>query len=424
MVPASSPASPHPLRERDFRLLFTGRALSLVGDAVLPAALALAVLRATGSTSALALVLACAMLPKLLLLPVGGVLADRFRARTVALTTDVVRCAAQVFTGLQLLGGDPSLGVIAGAEALGGAASAFAMPCLYPLVAGTVREAGRQRANAALATVESASKLAGPALAGVLVLTAGPGWAFLLDAATFALSALLLMAVRVRHVPLAKRAFRADLAEGWAEVRRRPWYGPSLASHAVANMCVSVLLVLGPGVAVARLGGEGVWVATLQTGAVGLLIGNTLAGRFFPRRPVLVANLLGTGFALPLALFALAPPAPYAVAGYGVAMVGLGYLNPVWQTTVQNTIPPTALARVTSYDWLVSLGAMPLGYALAPLAAGRWGPAVPLGVAAALVAGSVWTAAVRSVRTFTVAKPGGGPREEAAAPGRTTAPDG
>lgn len=394
------------MRERDFRLLFTGRALSLLGDAVLPAALALAVLRATGSTSALALVLACAVVPKLVLLPVGGVLADRFRARTVALITDVVRCGVQLFTGLQLLSGEPSLALIAGAEALGGAASAFAMPCLYPLVAGTVRKGARQRANAALATVESACKLGGPALAGVLVFTVGPGWAFVLDSATFALSAALLAAVRVRQVPLPKRSFRADLAEGWAEVRARPWYGPSLASHAVANMCISVLLVLGPGVAVARLGGEGVWVAALQTGAVGLLIGNTLAGRFYPRRPVLVANLLSTLFALPLALFALAPPAPYAVGAYGVAMVGLGYLNPVWQTTVQNTVPPTALARVTSYDWLVSLGAMPLGYALAPLAAERWDPAVPLGVAAALVAGSVWTAAVRGVRTFTVPKPG------------------
>ncbi|MDJ1138415.1 MFS transporter [Streptomyces iconiensis] len=411
--PPSHPSpqrSPHPLRERDFRLLFTGRALSLLGDAVLPAALALAVLRATGSTSALALVLGCAMLPKLVLLPVGGVLADRFRARTVALTTDVVRCAAQLFTGLQLLGGDPSLALIASAEAVGGAASAFAMPCLYPLVAGTVREEARQRANSAVATVESASKLAGPALAGVLVFTAGPGWAFLLDAATFAASAALLTAVRVRHVPLPKRSFRADLAEGWSEVRTRAWYWPSLIAHAIANMCISVLMVLGPGVAVARLGGEGVWVATLQTGAVGLLIGNTLAGRLYPRRPVFVANLLGTLFALPLAAFALAPPAPYAVAAYGISMVGLGYLNPVWQTTVQNAVPRTALARVTSYDWLVSLGAMPLGYALAPLAAERWDPAVPLWVAAALVATSVWTAAVRGARTFTPPGPGTGPK--------------
>ncbi|GAA2635839.1 MFS transporter [Streptomyces axinellae] len=422
----------HPLRRRDFRLLFAGRAFSLVGDAALPAALALAVLRATGSTSALALVLGCAMVPKLLLLPVGGVIADRFRARTVALSTDVVRCAAQLSAGLQLLGGAPSLTLICLAEVVGGAASAFAMPCLFPLVAGTVPAAGRQRANALMATAESASRLAGPALAGVLVYAAGPGWAFLLDAATFAASAALLALVRVGHVPLPRRSFRADLAEGWSQVRSRAWYWPSLLAHAVSNLCVSVLLVLGPGVAVRELGGEGVWVAVAQAGAVGLLVGNLAASRVRPRRPVLVANLLCVGFALPLAAFAAAPGAGYAIAAQGVAMAGLGFLNPVWQTTVQDAVPATALARVTSYDWLLSLGAMPLGYALAPLAAQAWSPAVPLGAAALLVAAAGLAAAlIGPVRRFErppAAEPAPGPGsdsepESEPSPGRGREPE-
>ena len=75
----------HPLRNHSFRLLFLGRTLSALGDAVVPAALALAVLRATGSTGALAVVLAAAMVPRLVLLPLGGVVADRFDARRVAL---------------------------------------------------------------------------------------------------------------------------------------------------------------------------------------------------------------------------------------------------------------------------------------------------------------------------------------------------
>lgn len=407
---AAAPASGvRPLRTRDFRLLFTGRALSLLGDAVVPTALSLAVLRATGSTAALALVMGCAMVPKLVLLPVGGVLADRFRARTVALVTDLLRCASQLLVGLQLLGGEPSLTVLCVAEAVGGAASAFAMPCLYPLVAGTVREAGRQRANALIATAESAARLGGPALAGLLVLTAGPGWAFVLDAATFAVSACLLTLLRVAHVPLPKRAFRADLAEGWSEVVGRAWYWPSLLAHAVHNVAIAMLLVLGPAVAVERLGGEGVWVAVVQAGGVGLLIGNACASRIHPRRPVLTVNLLGPLFCLPLALFAAAAPAPWTVTSYGVAMAGLGYLNPTWQTTVQNAVPPTALARVTSYDWLLSLAAMPVGYTLGPWAASRWGSGVPLTVAAVLAAAGAVTAAVPAVRHFT--------------PGAPTAPD-
>lgn len=101
---------PHPLRTRAFRLLFIGRTLSLLGDSAIPTALSLAVYLATGSTGALALVLGCAMIPKLLLLPLGGVVGDRFNARTVALTTDLVRCVTQLFVGAELLGGSPRSG--------------------------------------------------------------------------------------------------------------------------------------------------------------------------------------------------------------------------------------------------------------------------------------------------------------------------
>ncbi|MDT0380472.1 MFS transporter [Streptomyces sp. DSM 42041] len=389
------------LRRPAFRLLFLGRSLTLVGDAVIPAALALAVLRATGSASALALVLGCAMVPRLLLLPVGGVLADRFSARTVVLTTDLIRAAAQLLVGMQLLSGEPSLALIAAAQVAGGAASAFAMPAMAPLVTGTVEEAERQRANALLGTVESTTRLGGPALAGLLIWLAGPGWAFVLDAATFALSAACLARLRVPHVPLPRRSLRADLVEGWSEVRSRDWYWTALVAHAVWNFAASVLVVLGPALAVREQGGEGMWIAFLQAGSVGVLLGSLLAGRIRLRRPVMVANAGLTTYALPLTLLALAAPAPVTIAAYGVAMAGLGFLNPVWQTAVQNAVPARALARVTSYDWLVSLGAMPLGYLLAPLAAAAWGPDTPLLACAALVAVvCAGTAAVPGVRRF------------------------
>ncbi|MEU9508732.1 hypothetical protein AB0D32_20935 [Micromonospora sp. NPDC048170] len=279
----------HPLRLRPFRLLFLGRTVSALGDAVVPAALALAVLRATGSTGSLALVLACALTPRLLLLPLGGVLADRLDARRVAIL--------------------------------------------------------------------------------------------------------------------------ADLAHGWREVRSRDWFWSSLLGHGVWNGAAAVLTTLGPAVAVRRLGGEGVWVLMLQAGAVGMLAGSLLAARIRPRRPVLVANLGLASYAAPLALLAVAAPAPLVIAAYGVALTALGYLNPVWQTVVQGQFPPHVLARVTSYDWLVSLGAMPLGYALAPVAARAWGDSVPLLTAGALVlVACAGTAAVPGVRRLT--SPSSSPGDE------------
>ncbi|WP_327673446.1 MFS transporter [Kitasatospora sp. NBC_00458] len=389
----------HPLRLRDFRLLFLGRAVSTLGDAVVPAALAIAITRATGSSSALALVLGCAMVPRLLLLPLGGVVGDRFNPRLVALTTDLVRAAVQILVGLELLGGQPRLAHIAVAEAVGGIASAFAMPTASPLVAGTVEGPLRMRANALLASTTNVARLGGPALAGLLVYTVGAGWAFVLDGASFLASAALLTRLAVRHTPAGRRPLRSDLAEGWNELRSRDWYWTSLIGHGVWNGASAVLLTLGPLIATQRLGGDGVWIAMTQAAACGLLAGSLLAGRLRPKRPVLVANLGLALYALPLTALAVTAPAPVTVAAYALAMTGLGFLNPVWQTVVQQEFPTQVLARVTSYDWLLSLAAAPLGYTLAPLAADAWGSTGPLLVTAALVAlACAGTAALPGVR--------------------------
>ncbi|MCX4447281.1 MFS transporter [Streptomyces sp. NBC_01789] len=410
----------HPLRTRSFRLLFIGRSLSMLGDAAIPAALTLAVYLATGSTGALALVLACAMVPKLLLLPLGGVVGDRFNARTVALTTDLVRCATQLFVGAELLSGTPALWQIALAEAVGGAAGAFAMPTSSPLIRGTVDEAGLLRANSLMAVVSGAARIGGPAVAGVLILTAGPGWAFVLDGASFAVSAALLYVIQVRHVPIPRRSLFSDLKEGWTEVRSGDWYWTSLIAHAVWNGASATLMTLGPALFLNGPGGKGSWVVLLQTGAVGLLLGSLAAGRIRPRRPVLAANLAGSLYFLPLCLLAGHAPMAVSLAAYGIAMAGLGFLNPVWETAVQSAIPAHTLARVTSYDWLLSFAAMPLGYALAPLAASAWDAEIPLAVAG-LVAGAACagTAAVPGVRRF--GAPAAGKAHEAGAPAGTPA---
>ncbi|MER6124116.1 MFS transporter [Streptomyces sp. NPDC001795] len=394
------PSASHPLLTHRFQLLFTSRSLALLGDAIVPVALSLAVLEVTGSTGALALLLGCAMVPRLLLLPVGGVTGDRINVRTVALTTALVRSAAQIFVGVQLLGDAPRLWCLAVAEVLGGAATAFAQPAFSPLVIGTVPEAGRQRANAAVAAASSAARLAGPPLAGALLL-AGAGWAFIAVGIGYAVSAALLLPLRVAHVRPQRRAFLTDLRDGWAEVRSRDWYWTSLIAHAVWNGAAAVLATLGPAIALDELGGKKVWVAMSTVAGVGLLLGSLAAGRARLRNPVLTGNLALASYAAPLALLAVPAPASLVIPVYGLAMAALGFLNPVWETAVQQVVPGPVLARVVSYDWLLSLAAMPLGYVLAPLAADAWGPRTPLAVASALVgAACLATAAVPGVRHF------------------------
>jgi hypothetical protein len=173
------------------------------------------------------------------------------------------------------------------------------------------------------------------------------------------------------------------------------------------------MLTLGPLIVVRQLGGEGVWIALLQAGAIGLLAGSVLAtrlggtGRFALRlrRPVLVANLGLAMYAVPLALLGAAVPAPILIAAYGLALTGLGFLNPVWETTVQRHIPADRLARVSAYDTLVSLAAMPLGYAVAAPAAAALGQDVVLYATAGLVfvatAGMIFVPGVRRLTADT-----------------------
>ncbi len=162
----------------NFRLVWLGASLSALGDYVVPAALALALVRATGSAGAIALVLACTTVPRLLLLPLGGVIADRWQPRRVAMAADAVRFAAQGAVAAELIAGRFSLVDLAVAGAVSGIASAFALPTGSPMVAATVEADRRTRANALLGVSTSAARILGPALGGAIVLTIGPGWAF------------------------------------------------------------------------------------------------------------------------------------------------------------------------------------------------------------------------------------------------------
>ncbi|MEU1818464.1 MFS transporter [Streptomyces roseifaciens] len=396
----------HPLRLRNFRLLFISRTMSTLSDALVPTALSLAIVQVTGSATLLAVVLGCALGTRLVLLPVAGAVADRFNTRLVALAADLTRMVTQAVVAVELLGDDPSVTHIAIAQAVAGAASAVGLSNLSPLVTKIVPAAGEQRikANSLMSVAKSVSLLAGPALAGTLIFAVGYGWVFVVDATAFGISAALMLTVRLTEAapaPRARTSIRADLTEGFAEVRARDWYWTSLIAHAVWNFVANILLTLGPLIAVKRLGGEGAWVAVTQAGGIGLLAGSLLSGWARPKRPVLVGNIALASYALPLALFAAGAPVPLLVAGYGVALAALGFLNPTWDTTVQTVIPQGVLARVSSYDWLVSLAAQPLGVVLAPVALSLWGERVPFAAAAVLVAVvCVGTAAVPGVRNL------------------------
>lgn len=379
-------------RHRGFALLFTSQTISATSDFMGPAALTLAIVGHDGQSTALGLVLGCGLLAKIIVLPVGGVLADRLDPRRVAVTAGLLRVGTQAGIGVALLDEAPRFPLIALLQFIAGGAAGCAFPAVWPLVVELAPKERRQRANALLGTARSVALLFGPGLAGILTLTLGPSAAFFLDAAGFAISTVLLAMVRARPARAPGRMGRpevragwAEAREGWAEVRARRWYWTTLVAHAAWNFASGVLLTVGPVVVTGSLGGQGVWIVMVQAGGAGLLLGSLLAGRVNVRRPILMGNLGLACYAVPLVLLAARAPAPWLIVAYASALALLGLMEPIWDNAVQALVPTRALARLTAYDLMLSLSAQPVGLTLGPAVAAAAGTALPLFAASAVV---------------------------------------
>jgi len=352
------------LRHRDFRLVFGASLVSLLGDGVLPVALSFAVLDLTGSATDLGLVLAAETVALAAALLAGGVVADRVGRRRVMVGADLVRLASQSAIGALLVTGHATVAEIAASQALLGAATGFFNPAssgLLPLVAG---EHLRQ-ANALRGMAMASGSIAGPAIAGVLVVTTSPGIALLIDAGSYLGSALLLARVRPLDLPRERATrFLADLREGFGEVRARTWVWSVIAVFAVTNTVSAAFPVLGALIAKRHLGGAGAWAAILAFRAAGGLAAGATLLRIGVRRPLLVAVRVAMLSALPLFLLALhAPLAAILPAALLMGISGMVF-NTLWETTLQQHIPSAARSRVSAYDWFGSMAFVPLGFAL------------------------------------------------------------
>lgn len=352
------------LRLRDFRLVFAAALVSFVGDGMVPVALSFAVLDLTGSATDLGLVLAASSVSLVGSLLVGGVVADRVSRRTVMIAADLVRLIGQGVTGLVLVTGHATVTELAVLQACRGAASGFFYPAssgLMPMVAGEWLQEGNSLRGMAMA----AGNIAGPAIAGVLVVATSPGVALLIDAGTYGVSALLLARVRrdVRGGSPPRR-FVADLRDGFAEFRARTWVWATIAAMSVINMVAVAFPVLGALTAKRQLGGAGAWALILVGQGVGWLIAGIILLRLKPRRPLLTGLLVGLVPALPM--FLLGVPAPLALIVIAALVGGAGNMmfNTLWETTLQQHIPEAARSRVSAYDWFGSLALESLGFAL------------------------------------------------------------
>jgi MFS family permease len=387
------------LHEREFRLFFSGQLVSLVGDAITPFALAWAVLDLTGSASDLGYVIAAKTAPLVFFLLVGGVFADRLPRRAVMLTADVARMAVQATTAALLLSGTAKIWELVVLQALAGTATAFFNPASTGLTPMTVSAANLQQANALRGMSMAATGLIAPAIAGVLIVGIGPGYALAIDAASFGVSAIFLAQLHLpAHTNLPPQSFLRDLLDGWREFTARTWVWLIVVGASLGNMMSSVWYVLAA-TWVKGHGGAVAWTAILVASAIGALVGGATALRSKPEHPLLVGCTLILVNALPIVLLALELPWQTLVAASLVTGFANMVFNTLWETALQQHIPPAALSRVSAYDWFGSLLCQPIGLAAAGAVAAGIGMAPTLWIAAAVMtAANVAMLAAPSVR--------------------------
>src|ERR1700685_2684571 len=223
------------LRHPDFRYLFLGQTASAIGDQVVIVALALFITRKTGSATDLGLVLAAQSLPMVALMLLGGVWADRLPRQRIMLATDLGRPALHLTVAILIFTGAITIFELVLIEAAFGACRAFFQPAFTGLVPQTVPESMIHDATALSQSTQTLAILIGPALSTALVLGVGAGEAFLFDAATFVISAVLLVRVRTRVrgekiASVASPSVLSELRAGWRETVSRPWVWVTIAA--------------------------------------------------------------------------------------------------------------------------------------------------------------------------------------------------
>jgi predicted MFS family arabinose efflux permease len=392
---------------RDFRLLLIDRLLAPFSTGFSMVGVSFAVLKATGSTADLSYVLAAQTAPMLVFPLISGVFADRLRPQWVIIAGNLAVVVGEgTFGVLMLATGHPALWAMISLEALNGVGSAMFYPASQALLPQLVPDTLLQEGSSISRLAMNTGMMTGAGIAGLVVAVAGPGLALTLCAIGMTGTIPLMLAVKGGRGPRPADAenpgMLTELLEGWAEFRSHTWLWATVIQYCLVMMAWNgAFEVLGPVVARAHLGGAAAWGAIAAANALGLIIGGIVSLRYTPRRPMLF--VVGTGGTLAIPPLALGLVLPLPVI-FLVALV-LGAISEVmmvqWTVAMATRIPADKLARVSSYDALGSLAAMPAGALIAgPLAAAIGVSTTQFAAAGVIVVASALTLIPRDIRTI------------------------
>jgi len=385
-----------------FRKLFIARTISNIGNGVAPIAIAFGVLSLPGATpTSLSIVLAAQAIPLVLVLPIGGVVADRLGRAKVIAVTDLVLSAFVMLTAVLFLTGSATVTLLAIIGAISGCLNALWWPAMSSLVPEVVEDDHLQPANAFVSVASNAGLIAGNAIGGVLVALIGSGWAIAVDSVSFIIAGLLVFSIRDVSTPHSSgESTLGDLAHGWRVFWSYRWVVVIVGAFSfVVMVWRGAEEVMGPVLAREVYGGAAGWAFIMVFQSVGLLLGAVVASKLRVRRPLVVGMVAMLTLPLWLVTLALELPIGWVALASFACGASLELLAVWWFTAMQTNIPRDALSRVSAYDAMGSLMFGPIGLAIS-------GPLiVSVGANEAfLIAAAVATAAIlgsllfRSVR--------------------------
>jgi MFS family permease len=378
----------HAFRSRDFRLLWTGQAISLLGDAAFIVALGWRTFTLTGSARSLGLVLTLQGVGLLSTVLVGGALADRYDRRTLMLVSDAARFLVIGALVVVDTTGHLTIGSLAAIAFVEGLATGFFTPALGGLIPLVVEEPGLGSANALIGMARQSSYLVGPSLASLLYGLAGSAEVFAFNALSYLVSFGFVYATRPRAAEraAAEGTFR-EIGAGFRYVAGIPWLWLTISLFAFVLMFQwAPIQVLTPKLVREHFHlGVGAYGLVFSMIGAGMIVGAVLFGQLNPRRRRgLLSYLIWIVNSALVIVFALSPWYPLAVSAAFVRGICIGFGIAVWETMLMELVPQHMLSRVVSLDWFGSLGLTPFGLLLAGAISGLAAPGTIIALGACI----------------------------------------
>jgi len=375
------------LRDPDFAKLFSAHMVAWFGTSMAPIAMAFGVLHVTGSARDTGVVVACQTAAQIVVLLFGGVVADRMSRRRVMVSADLLAMSSQATMAIAFVTEHAHVPLMMALMVCNGVALAFHQPALMGFIPQVVKPEKLQSANALLGTARSGAFALGAACAGVLVAMFGSGPTIAIDAAGFAVAALLVSRIRANPASPSRAAtMLADLKSGWSEFVSHRWLWVIVLQFSlVVAAGQSIYGLIGPMVAKQSMGGPPDWGFISAAFGIGTLCGGFVAMRLNVVHPMRAATLCVFAFAAPALLLATTTKVWLVALGtfaHGVCGQNFGVL---WMTTVQRKIPTEMLSRVSAYDALGSFALAPLGIVAAGVAVEALGTQTTAWIAVAMV---------------------------------------